>query len=96
MTMWGGRFEGQRVEQFRAINDSLPVDYVLVREDIEGSIAWADALAEAGVLTAEERGRIGAALGEIAELAAGDIRLVSLPSRIAALAAAQREQVHQP
>ncbi len=85
MTMWGGRFEGERDPSFRALNDSLPVDWVLVREDIEGSVAWADALAAAGVLTAEECGRLATALGEIAELAAKDRK---------ALAAAGDEDVH--
>lgn len=68
--MWGGRFERAPEFLFRAINDSLPVDWALAREDIEASIAWARALARAGVLTNAEAERTAAALGEIAALAA--------------------------
>ncbi|NVJ58946.1 MAG: argininosuccinate lyase [Gammaproteobacteria bacterium] len=53
--MWGGRFTGQRSELFKQLNDSLPVDYLLYEEDIDGSIAWASALHEAAVLTDQER-----------------------------------------
>ncbi len=49
--MWGGRFEGAADELFRAVNDSLGVDWELVQQDIRGSIAWARAIGDAGVLT---------------------------------------------
>ena len=49
MTMRGGRFDATDDVRFTALNDSLPVDRRLVREDVEGSIAWAGALREAGV-----------------------------------------------
>ncbi|MEM1185539.1 MAG: argininosuccinate lyase [Planctomycetota bacterium] len=52
--MWGGRFSVPPAEAFRALNDSLPVDWRLVEEDIEGSVAWAGALGKAGVLTPDE------------------------------------------
>ncbi|MDX2146634.1 MAG: argininosuccinate lyase [Planctomycetota bacterium] len=52
--MWGGRFEGEADPLFRAFNDSLPFDYRLTPQDIEGSIAWAEALGSAGVLTQRE------------------------------------------
>ncbi len=52
--MWGGRFEGAAEALFRAINDSLPVDWRLVQQDIRGSIAWSRALARAGVLCEAE------------------------------------------
>ena len=54
MALWGGRFEGETDELFRALNDSLPIDWRLVREDITGSIAWASALGRAGILTSDE------------------------------------------
>jgi argininosuccinate lyase len=69
MALWGGRFEGEPDTLFRAINDSLPVDFRLVREDIEGSVAWAEALGQAGVLTPDETARTVAALEEIAACA---------------------------
>ena len=32
--MWGGRFDGQADELFRAFNDSLSFDWALVHEDL--------------------------------------------------------------
>jgi argininosuccinate lyase len=72
MALWGGRFEGAPASAFTAINDSLPVDARLVREDVEGSIAWAGGLETAGVLTADEAARIRDALLAIAEQAEAD------------------------
>ena len=63
--IWAGRLEGQADDLFREFNDSLPFDRHLVREDVEGSIAWSKALVRAGVLTAQEQREIEAALGEI-------------------------------
>ncbi|HEX7152662.1 MAG TPA: argininosuccinate lyase [Thermoanaerobaculia bacterium] len=56
--MWGGRFADQPSELLRALNDSFAFDQALLAEDVEGSIAWAQALAKAGVLTAEEAERV--------------------------------------
>ncbi|MCL4221756.1 MAG: argininosuccinate lyase [Phycisphaerales bacterium] len=52
--MWGGRFAEGPDALFCAINDSLPVDWRLVQQDVRGSIAWARALGTVGVLSAEE------------------------------------------
>jgi argininosuccinate lyase len=71
MSMWGGRFSGGPDALFRAVNDSLPFDWRLVREDIAGSVAWARALGGAGVLTDDEVSRLTAALRELDEEAAG-------------------------
>jgi len=60
--MWGGRFAGGPDALFREINDSLPVDWRLVREDIAGSIAWAGALGEAGAITRDEASALQNAL----------------------------------
>ncbi|MFY7894686.1 MAG: argininosuccinate lyase, partial [Phycisphaerales bacterium] len=54
MALWGGRFSGGPDPLFRELNDSLPFDYQLAREDIEGSIAQARAIHRAGVLTKDE------------------------------------------
>ena len=54
MTMWGGRFKEGPSALLRALNDSFAFDKELLAEDIAGSIAWAKALGDAGVLTAEE------------------------------------------
>lgn len=65
MTMWGGRFTEEPSALLRALNDSFPYDRELLAEDVEGSMAWAAALAGAGVLTAEEAETITAALAAI-------------------------------
>jgi argininosuccinate lyase len=63
--LWGGRFGEGPDALFRAINDSLPFDWRLVRQDIAASRAWARALVGAGVLSAAEADRLDVALGEL-------------------------------
>jgi argininosuccinate lyase len=53
-SMWGGRFSEGPSALLRALNDSFAFDRELFAEDVEGSIAWAQALGDAGVLTSEE------------------------------------------
>jgi argininosuccinate lyase len=62
MALWGGRFAGGSSDMFRRVNDSLPFDQVMAAQDIRGSIAWSQALAGAGVLTADEQTRLEQAL----------------------------------
>jgi len=52
--MWGGRFESEPSKLLRALNDSFAFDRELLAEDLQGSIAWARAIGECGVLTASE------------------------------------------
>ena len=54
MTMWGGRFSEGPSALLRALNDSFAFDRELLAEDVEGSIAWAQELGRAGVLTSDE------------------------------------------
>ena len=54
MKMWGGRFEAEPSKLLRALNDSFAFDRELFAEDVQGSIAWARAIGECGVLTASE------------------------------------------
>lgn len=66
--LWGGRFapgEGGSAPAFRAMSDSLRFDRRLAREDVAGSIAWAQALAAAGVLLGADAQAIMRALREI-------------------------------
>ena len=63
--MWGGRFTADPDALFRAFNDSLPIDWRLVHQDIKGSTAWARALGGAGVLTTDEVGRLLSALSDL-------------------------------
>ena len=58
MTLWGGRFRGKLDEDAFALNASLPFDKRLALQDVKGSVAWADALSRAGVLTQTESARI--------------------------------------
>src|SRR5688500_17123533 len=65
--MWSGRFEGGADLDVFEFGRSFPFDRRLVEDDITGSIAWAEALAAAGVLSAADANAIAAALEEIRE-----------------------------
>ena len=65
MALWGGRFKEKASVQFKKFNDSLPVDYRMAVQDIVGSIAWAQAIHEVGVLNDDELTRLTAALNEL-------------------------------
>ena len=70
-TLWHGRFEGGPAEALQALNDSLPFDQRMFREDIEGSRAHVEMLGSVGLLTGAEVADILAALDEVEE-AIGD------------------------
>jgi len=53
-TLWGGRFSTKLNEQAWMLNTSLPFDQRLALQDVRGSIAWAEALRNANVLSREE------------------------------------------
>ena len=65
MALWGGRFKEKASVQFKKFNDSLPVDYRMAVQDIVGSIAWAQAIHEVGVINYDELTRLTAALNEL-------------------------------
>ena len=54
MTLWGGRFSEPSDADLRALNDSIGFDRRLYQQDIRGSIAYARAIAAAGVITEPE------------------------------------------
>jgi argininosuccinate lyase len=56
--MWGGRFSSGPDAIMEEINASIGFDQRLYRQDIAGSIAHATMLAEAGILTHEDRDAI--------------------------------------
>ncbi len=58
MKLWGGRFAAGPSEMFERFSGSLHFDRRLIDADIRGSQAFARALEQVGILTAEERGRI--------------------------------------
>jgi argininosuccinate lyase len=64
--LWGGRFAGTTDREFASFNRSLPFDRRLLAEDVAGSVAWAEALAHAGVLTGAETRRIVRGLRDVA------------------------------
>lgn len=64
--LWGGRFEGGLDPFFEEFNRSLSYDQRMVQQDLQGSVAWAQALEGAGVLDATEAGEITAALEQMA------------------------------
>lgn len=53
--MWGGRFSSSTDDAFARMNASFGFDWRLYREDIRGSVAYARALARAGVISEAER-----------------------------------------
>ncbi len=72
MTLWGGRFSEPSAAELRALNDSLSFDQRMALHDIAGSLAYARALAAAGVLPVNEAETIIDGLGQVrAEFEAG-------------------------
>jgi argininosuccinate lyase len=62
---WGGRFPQETDELTEEFTASISFDKRLYRYDIRGSIAYAEALAKAGVISADEQAKICQALTEI-------------------------------
>ncbi len=70
--LWGGRFAAPTAADMTAFNDSFAFDRRLADVDITGSVAWAQALQQAGLLTAAERDALAAGLAQVrGEFAAG-------------------------
>jgi argininosuccinate lyase len=63
--MWGGRFSSGPDAVMEEINASISFDQRLYRQDIAGSIAHATMLAEAGILTHEDRDAIVTGLNAV-------------------------------
>lgn len=72
-TLWSGRFASGPDPDVFAFGRSLAVDSRLLDDDLEGSRAWAEALARAGVLAAPEAAAIVAGLDAIGEAARADL-----------------------
>jgi len=83
--LWGGRQSGALNPAFEAFNRSLPFDQRLVQEDIAGSMAWAKALKQAGVLNSADTKALIEALEQLSQEVSQDP---------AALDASQAEDVH--
>jgi argininosuccinate lyase len=65
--LWSGRFEGAPDAALFEFGASFRFDRRLFEDDVVGSLAWAEAIAAAGVLSAQEAAAIRQALGEILE-----------------------------
>ncbi len=63
--LWHGRFEGGPSEALQQLNDSLPFDQRMFREDIAGSRAHVTMLESVGILTSSERDGILVALDAV-------------------------------
>ena len=64
-TLWGGRF-AQKLDQLAwDLNTSLPIDKRLAIQDVDGSLAWADALHKANILSDEEHASISLGLATV-------------------------------
>ena len=63
--LWGGRFSSGPAPAVAAYTDSLAVDRRLYREDIAGSVAHAEMLAAAGIISAAEARAILKGLGAV-------------------------------
>ncbi len=65
--LWGGRFSEPTDQFVQRYTASVSFDRRMAAEDIQGSLAHADMLSAAGVLTGEERDAIHAGLARIGE-----------------------------
>lgn len=85
MALWGGRFTQDSDVRFKHFNDSLRFDYRLFHEDVEGSRAWAQALAQVKVLSEQECSSLIQALNELEQ---------EMTGREQEIAAAGDEDIH--
>ena len=86
--LWSGRFAGDPDAALIEFGASFRFDRRLFEDDVRGSLAWADALHQAGVLTPSDRARIHAALEDILQQARSN------PGFFLTDAARQDEDVH--
>jgi argininosuccinate lyase len=70
--LWGGRFEREPDPGFAEFNSSFRFDRRLLEADVGASIAYSEALARAGVLSAEENEKLRNALETILESSRSD------------------------
>ena len=72
--LWGGRFEAASDPDFAAFNRSFDFDQRLFDVDVQASLAYCNALLNAGVITPEETAAIRSGLEQIQESAKLDAR----------------------
>jgi argininosuccinate lyase len=77
--LWSGRFEGDPDPDVFAYGVSLSFDRQLFEDDVTGSLAWAEALANAGAISADDACAIDGALREMLETGRRDPSWVAGP-----------------
>jgi argininosuccinate lyase len=76
MTLWGGRFTATTDELMRRFGDSIGFDQRMYEADIQGSMAYAGALAQVGLLTTKEHDQLVAGLEQVhAEFESGTFQI---------------------
>jgi argininosuccinate lyase len=78
-TLWSGRFDTAPDTAAFEFGRSFRFDRRLFEDDVTGSVAWAQALANAGILEAEEAARLQVALAELLERGRSDPAFVDGP-----------------
>src|SRR5216684_4718887 len=78
-TLWSGRFDRTPDAAALEWGSSFSVDRRLFEDDVRGSLAWARALAQAGVLARDEARQIEDAFADMLEQAQRDPGFVSGP-----------------
>jgi argininosuccinate lyase len=86
--LWSGRFEGDPDAALFEFGASFRFDRRLFEDDVTGSLAWAEGLERAGVLTRDDAAAIRSALEEIRARGASD------PGFFTPAAASGDEDVH--
>jgi argininosuccinate lyase len=86
--LWSGRFEGDPDAALFAFGASFRFDRRLFEDDVRGSLAWAEGLQRAGVISEEDAAAIASALQEILEQGRRD------PAFFESAEARQDEDVH--
>ena len=64
-TLWGGRFAQKLDQSAWDLNTSLPVDQRMALQDVKGSLAWAEAIHRAGILSDKEHASIAHGLATV-------------------------------
>ncbi|HET6852232.1 MAG TPA: argininosuccinate lyase [Pyrinomonadaceae bacterium] len=70
--LWGGRFKGESDPAFADFNNSFRFDRRLFEADVVASIAYAQALEDAGVVSADDGSQLRSALNTILEQGRAD------------------------
>jgi argininosuccinate lyase len=101
--MWGGRFASGPAAIMQAINASISFDKALYAQDIQGSLAHSEMLAETGIISGEDQEKIAHGLNTILrEIEAGSFAFsekledihMNVEARLAALIGPAAGRLH--